>query len=53
MGRGSCRARATRPMTAASLKRTQGLKMNKKLQVVIVFVVGLVAMAVGYAVLKM
>ncbi|WP_255500352.1 hypothetical protein [Brevundimonas sp. P7753] len=40
-------------MTAASLKRSQGLKMNKKLQVVIVFVVGLVAMAVGYAVLKM
>lgn len=39
-------------MTAASLKRSQGLKMNKKLQVVIVFVVGLVAMAVGYAVLK-
>ena len=29
------------------------LKMNKKLQTVIVFVVGLVAMAVGYAVLKM
>jgi hypothetical protein len=29
------------------------LKMNKKLQVVIVFVVGLVTMAVGYAVLKM
>jgi hypothetical protein len=29
------------------------LKMNKKLQVVIVFAVGLVAMAVGYAVLKM
>jgi len=27
--------------------------MNKKLQVVIVFVVGLVAMVVGYAVLKM
>jgi putative effector of murein hydrolase len=40
-------------MTAASLKRSQGLKMNKKLQVVIVFVVGLVAMALGYAVLKM
>ena len=40
-------------MTAASLKRSQGLKMNKKLQVVIVFVVGLVAMVVGYAVLKM
>jgi hypothetical protein len=40
-------------MTAAFLERSQGLKMNKKLQVVIVFVVGLVAMAVGYAVLKM
>ncbi len=40
-------------MTTALPSANQGLKMNKKLQVVIVFVVGLVAMAVGYAVLKM
>jgi putative effector of murein hydrolase len=40
-------------MTTALLNVSQGLKMNKKLQTVIVFVVGLVAMAVGYAVLKM
>jgi hypothetical protein len=40
-------------MTTALPNANQGLKMNKKLQVVIVFAVGLVAMAVGYAVLKM
>lgn|GEM_PF-3039054 len=32
---------------------SQGLKMNKKLQVVLVFVVGLIAMAVSYALLKL
>ena len=40
-------------MPTASAHVSSDLKMNKKLQTVIVFVVGLVVMAVGYAVLKM
>ena len=40
-------------MSTASPHISSDLKMNKKLQTVIVFVVGLVVMAVGYAVLKM
>ena len=42
-----------RPMPAALPNIRMHFIVNKKLQVVVVFVVGLVAMAVGYAVLKM
>ena len=41
-----------RPMPTAPLNVKMDLIMNKKLQTVLVFVVGLVAMVVGYVVLK-
>ena len=42
----------TQPMRTPPRNVRVDLRMNKKLQVVIVFAVGLIAMVVGYAVLK-